>query len=78
MTDKKTDAWPFQQWLKIAVTRFSLSPQEFWSTSVADWLSLTAGENTPVMGRSGFDALSAKYPDELTSIEMREINDAPK
>ncbi|WP_371396206.1 phage tail assembly chaperone [Fretibacter rubidus] len=57
------DDWPFEAWLKLAVGRYGLSPQEFWSISVKDWLTLTAPTERQALNREGFAALSARYPD---------------
>ena len=36
----KADEWPFVLWLDIAVRILGLSPQEYWSMSLYDWLNI--------------------------------------
>jgi|GEM_PF-975734 len=56
--------WPFDDWLKLAVGRFGLSPAAFWQMSVRDWRTLIAQNSKPAMTRIDFDALLQNFPDQ--------------
>lgn len=57
-------SWPFDEWLKIAVRRFGLSPSEFWQMPLREWLLLMETTRMAGCGRAEFDALMAQFPDE--------------
>ena len=37
---EQNSPWPFVQWLELSVRSLGLSPQDFWSMSLCDWLSI--------------------------------------
>lgn len=55
--------WPFDAWLRLAVSAYRLTPQAFWTLSVRDWLVLTRTQSTPSLDRTAFEKLQAAYPD---------------
>ena len=55
--------WPFENWLKIAVTQLGLSPSEFWQLSLHDWRGLTASNAVEPLPRKVFESLREIYPD---------------
>ncbi len=56
--------WPFEDWLRLAVRGFRLSPAEFWDLSLRDWLSLTQIDAPDALSRDDLAALIQSYPDE--------------
>lgn len=56
--------WPFEAWLKLAVSGFRLAPSAFWDMSLQDWFTLTLADDTPVMTRADLIDLIQAYPDE--------------
>lgn len=55
-------AFPFDIWLRLAVTVFKLSPRDFWAMSVRDWMALIQCENEPVT-RESLAILMSQFPD---------------
>lgn len=55
--------WPFDIWLRAAVTNFGIPPSEFWVMSLHDWLVLT-GDHPPALSRASLEQLMEIYPDE--------------
>lgn len=55
--------FPLDTWLRLAVTVFRLSPQEFWAMSVCDWLTLIAGED-PDVSPVALRKLMTQFPDK--------------
>ncbi len=58
-------AFPFDDWMRLSVTVFKLSPRDFWAMSVQDWLTLTAPQ-TPEISAVDLRSLMKKFPDEET------------
>ena len=63
MDDIAKDSWPFEAWLRLAVTQMHLSPQAFWTMDVCDWLMLCARPQAQPLKANEFDDLMALYPD---------------
>lgn len=59
--------FPWRDWLSIAVVRFGLPPETFWSLSLNEWRMLLEGESGGGLGRAGLDALMASFPDRPSS-----------
>lgn len=57
--------WPFDDWLRLAVTVLHMSPAQFWSTSLRDFLTL---QSPPIAApqRSDIEALMKKFPDSAS------------
>lgn len=55
--------WPFKDWHRIAVQTFHLSPSEFWSMPLADWLSLIEPTGR-ALDRASLKQLMKDYPDD--------------
>ncbi|WP_017930153.1 phage tail assembly chaperone [Robiginitomaculum antarcticum] len=55
--------FPFDRWLKIAVTILRISPSQFWAMSLLDWQMLTRIDEKS-LGRADLAALQHHYPDE--------------
>lgn len=55
--------WPFDDWLRLAVRRYGLTPSEFWAMSLRDWRVLNKGQMGLPCVRAEFEALAAEYPD---------------
>jgi len=58
------EEWPFDLWLKTAVRGFALSPTEFWTMSVRDWLALLASNGEQGLARADLSILMNTYPDD--------------
>lgn len=58
------DEWPFDTWLKYAVKVLHLTPSEFWSLSICDWLTLSVEQNGGVMKRTQLENLMQIFPDK--------------
>ncbi|HHL42112.1 MAG TPA: phage tail assembly chaperone [Hellea balneolensis] len=58
--------WPFDDWLRFAVRGFGLSPDEFWQTSLCDWLVLIQARSQPPLTQAELTNLMKLYPDENT------------
>lgn len=56
-------AWPFDLWMKYAVRALGLSPEQFWSVTIADWLCLMP-KSASGMTRGALTNLMGLYPDE--------------
>ena len=60
---------PWREWFAFAVATLRLSPEAFWSLSLAEWRWLLpeAGEamNGEAMTRDSLGALLLQYPDEM-------------
>ena len=56
-------AWPFDNWMKIAVFRLGWTPQQFWNCALKDWIILMRATPQPMLTRADFEALNAKFPD---------------
>lgn len=56
-----TTPWP--DLLRLAALRFQIPPEAFWRLSLAEWRALTAEGAAPVLDRTGFEALTGRYPD---------------
>lgn len=54
--------WPFDDWLRLAVTVLHMSPSQFWSTSLRDFLTLQSPRRKAPQ-RSAIEALMVKFPD---------------
>jgi len=63
MTNEANNYWPFQAWLRLAVTQMHLSPAEFWAMDVCDWLNLYQTPQAPRLSSDEFEALMSSYPD---------------
>ncbi len=57
------DEWPFDAWLKLAVSVYHISPRAFWQMSVRDWLALTRSDKAPAMNAAELVKLHKQYPD---------------
>jgi Phage tail assembly chaperone protein, TAC len=64
VSEEKSE-WPFDLWLKTAVRGFGLSPTEFWSMSVRDWLNLLASSKAHGLARNDLSNLMNTYPDNV-------------
>lgn len=62
--------FPFDSWLRLAVTVMRIAPSEFWAMSVRDWLTLSAVSNAP-LGREDLSKLSEKFPDIKASHDLQ-------
>lgn len=51
--------------LRLAAT-LGVPPPAFWRLSLREWRALTQAPAAPVLGRSGLEALIARFPDEET------------
>lgn len=52
----------WRDWFAAGVTRFGLSPEVFWSLTLAEWRALTAARSGPApMGRTDLDTLISRY-----------------
>ena len=60
---KPQNKWPFDQWHQIAIRRFNLSPSEFWTMPLRDWLRLMNGLKRPGIDRAALNGLLKTYPD---------------
>jgi uncharacterized phage protein (TIGR02216 family) len=58
---------PFDDWLRLCVMQFSVSPREFWRLSLREWLILTQSKRA-ALSRSNLDALLAHWPDRKHEI----------
>ncbi|MBI5939758.1 MAG: phage tail assembly chaperone [Caulobacterales bacterium] len=56
-----TTPWP--DLLRLAALRFQIPPEAFWRLSLAEWRALTAEGAAPALDRTGFEALTGRYPD---------------
>lgn len=59
-----TGRWP--GWFALGVLRFGLSPDAFWTLSLAEWRALCAGlgpDAPPPPDRQALDALINAFPD---------------
>ena len=59
------NSFPFDSWMRLAVTFMHISPSEFWGLSVCNWLTLCTA-HPDALTRNDFDALLKRYPDERT------------
>lgn len=57
------DKWPFERWLRLAVTQYGMTPDGFWQMSVIDWLALIKPAQSPHMSRETLNTLSQSFPD---------------
>lgn len=57
------DKWPFDLWLNYAVQGLKLSPSEFWSLPICDWLTLTAQSKPQGMSRDKLNEMTQNFPD---------------
>ncbi len=64
------DVWPFDAWLKLAVSVYHISPHAFWQMSVRDWLALTRSDKIPAMDAAELIKLQKQYPDRSSSDEI--------
>lgn len=55
--------WEFLAWFRLAVLHMKLSPTEFWSMPMVEWISLIRPITTNTMSRKVFENLKGKYPD---------------
>ena len=67
--------WPFTAWLDVAVRIFGLSPQDFWTMSLLDWLTLLeqrAGcSHVKPISRQSLSQMMVNFPDENEGCEIR-------
>jgi len=62
----------WRAWLRLAVLRFGLSPNDFWALSLCEWRALLAelgqgeGEGA-ALNRAGLERLRAAFPDDPPS-----------
>jgi len=57
----KTDNWPFEAWLKIAVMQLGITPKEFWKISLIDWFALTRQSAPQAMRQRDLIKLEQDY-----------------
>ena len=55
---------PWPAWLHAGL-RLGLAPSAFWNLAMREWRALAAPTASDVLSRSEFDALTARFPDEL-------------
>lgn len=55
---------PFDDWLRLGVMRFAISPCEFWRLSLREWLILTRPTHAP-LNRSNLEQLLIQWPDKI-------------
>lgn len=55
---------PWAAWLRLAV-QLGAPPAAFWRLSLREWRALTATRASEALGRSAFEALAARFPDEV-------------
>ena len=59
--------WP--EMLRLAAERFGIAPESFWRLSLAEWNALTAPlAGAAPLGRAGFEALAARFPDDKEQV----------
>ena len=56
--------WPFDNWLRLAVKRYGLSPNAFWEMPVREWLVLIKDIQNPSLDRARLDQLIQEFPDK--------------
>jgi len=61
----RSEDWPFEAWLTLALRGFGLAPDAFWAMSLRDWLSVTRTDGAQAMRREELSALCLKFPDEV-------------
>ncbi|GGX56137.1 hypothetical protein GCM10011309_01080 [Litorimonas cladophorae] len=70
----ETDSsWPFDVWLRIAVKRFGLSPSEFWSLPLRDWLVLMSDAKPATLDRTRLEDLMKVFPDLTSEGDQNEV-----
>ncbi len=52
--------------LRLALS-LGIAPEAFWRLSLTEWRALTETAPSPVLSRSGLEALAERYPDEEAS-----------
>ncbi|MBL4871003.1 MAG: phage tail assembly chaperone [Robiginitomaculum sp.] len=57
------DKWPFDLWLNFAIRRLNLTPSEFWSLSICDWMVLSAPIKSKAINQEDLQKLMQKFPD---------------
>lgn len=57
------NSFPFEAWLRLAVTVYRLSPNEFWTMSVCDWMQLIEPAAAP-LSAAEFSNLMDAFPDK--------------
>jgi uncharacterized phage protein (TIGR02216 family) len=55
--------WP--DLIRLAATRFAISPESFWRLSVKEWAALTKPPPSAALGRQDFDTLMNQHPDKV-------------
>ena len=58
---KNETGWPYEAWLKIAVTQLAISPSEFWQMSLTDWFAITKTSAPKEMRKSDLIKLEQDY-----------------
>jgi len=48
----RSEDWPFEAWLTLALRGFGLPPDAFWAMSLRDWLSVTRTDGAQAMRRA--------------------------
>ncbi|MES1202191.1 MAG: phage tail assembly chaperone [Pseudomonadota bacterium] len=61
MTRERTP-WPL--WLSAA-RGLGLAPATFWRLAMCEWRALAAPSASNILSRGEFDALAARYPDDM-------------
>ena len=70
----ETDSsWPVDVWLRIAVKRFGLSPSEFWSLPLRDWLVLMSDGKPATLDRARLKDLMKVFPDRTSEGDQNEL-----
>ncbi len=60
----RKDEWPFDDWMRLAVTRFGIAPSEFWRMSLRDWLTLSRPRFQGGLSAENLAELMRCYPDK--------------
>lgn len=55
---------PWRAWLKLAA-QLGVPPSAFWRLSAREWRALLAAPTREALGHEGFEALAARFPDEV-------------
>lgn len=49
--------------LRLAALSYGVAPEAFWRLSLKEWRALCEDAGAPALGRGGFEALAAAWPD---------------
>jgi len=55
---------PWAAMLRLAASRFRITPAAFWRLSLTEWRALSADLAPSALDRPGLDALTDRFPDD--------------